>query len=171
MPLTGSGSFPAIALPISTYLSGVAVVFNHLDGRFPEVGRSNPAFHIGLIGHYHLSSSCLLLPDLEKCWLDFLFLFNILNGKCMFLLKGMDAPTFQKLYIIYDYNLESTLKEIQVDRLMQGFRQKNLQAYHKYRNAWLRRLSYSYRSIVVSEIQGEQQRTKLITLKFNAIGI
>lgn len=88
MPLTGSGSFPAIALPISTYLSGVAVVFNHLDGRFPEVGRSNPAFHIGLIGHYHLSSSCLLLPDLETCWLDFLFK------------RGMDTPTFQKLYMI-----------------------------------------------------------------------
>ena len=46
MPLTGSGSFPAIALPNSIYLSGVAVVFNHLDGCFPEVGKSNPAFHI-----------------------------------------------------------------------------------------------------------------------------
>ena len=38
--------FPAIALPNSIYLSGVAVVFNHLDGCFPEVGKSNPAFHI-----------------------------------------------------------------------------------------------------------------------------
>ena len=146
MPLTGSGSFPAIALPNSIYLSGVAVVFNHLDGCFPEVGKSNPAFHIWT--HWTLSLVFFMSSSTwpGKMLIGFPFPRQHPQRQMYVSAKRDGYSNISKA--IYDQNLETTLKEIQVDRLMQGFRpQKKKQAYHKYRNAWLQRLSYSCRSI------------------------
>lgn len=151
MPLTGTGSFPAIPLPNSIYPSGVAVVFNHLDGCFPEVGKSNPAFHIWT--HWTLSLVFFMSSSTwpGKMLIGFPFLRQHPQRQMyVSLLRRMDTPTFQKLYSTWfksGNNLEGNSSG-SVDAGIPS--NKKLQAYHKYRNAWLQRLSYSCSSIVMS---------------------